>query len=235
MIFLTVPTRADRSPSQILSCLPRGEMQQAIHWSVVVGAGKLRFEFPEKFPGGQVRGNGVGLIGVEQDHVVAMRRLLQKDEPIRLLAPRPSSCRCPTTGGIWSLGVCGPWAPASTAASAPLSQRPPSNGRRGPSSAHLATCPLGSITRDVQRGGRYDPATTMAPRHRRAVCHRPGRQLWPPGAPDIADSTQVKVSQLAAAFGNPFGLQSTMTLGFVSPLGRALPVEPDKAQGRGTP
>jgi S1-C subfamily serine protease len=75
----------------------------------------------------------------------------------------------------------------------------------------------------------------MTPRHRRAVCHRPGRLLWPPGAPDIADSTQVKVSQLAAAFANPFGLQSTMTLGFVSPLGRALPVEPDKAQGRGTP
>jgi hypothetical protein len=36
-------------------------MPQAIHWSVVVGAGKLRFEFPEKFPGGQVRENGVGV------------------------------------------------------------------------------------------------------------------------------------------------------------------------------
>jgi hypothetical protein len=51
-------------------------MPQAIHWSVVFGQGKLRFEFPEKFPGGQVRVNGVGVIGVEQDHVVAMRRLL---------------------------------------------------------------------------------------------------------------------------------------------------------------
>jgi serine protease Do len=48
---------------------------------------------------------------------------------------------------------------------------------------------------------------------------------------ELADSTQVKVGQLTAAFGNPFGLQSTMTVGFVSALGRALPVEPDKAQG----
>ena len=47
----------------------------------------------------------------------------------------------------------------------------------------------------------------------------------------LADSMQVKVGQLTAAFGNPFGLQSTMTVGFVSALGRALPVEPDKAQG----
>lgn len=47
----------------------------------------------------------------------------------------------------------------------------------------------------------------------------------------LADSTRVKVGQLVAAFGNPFGLQSTMTVGFVSALGRALPVDPDGAHG----
>jgi hypothetical protein len=51
-------------------------MPQAIHWSVLFGQGKLRFEFPERFPGGQARGIGVGIIGIEEDHVVAMRRLL---------------------------------------------------------------------------------------------------------------------------------------------------------------
>ena len=34
----------------------------------------------------------------------------------------------------------------------------------------------------------------------------------------LADSTQVKVGQLAVAIGNPFGLQGTMTVGFVSCL-----------------
>ncbi len=38
----------------------------------------------------------------------------------------------------------------------------------------------------------------------------------------MADSTHVKVGQLAVAIGNPFGLQSTMTVGFVSALGRVL-------------
>jgi serine protease Do len=47
----------------------------------------------------------------------------------------------------------------------------------------------------------------------------------------LADSTQVKVGQLTAAFGNPFGLQSTMTVGFISALGRALPVGADDEQG----
>jgi serine protease Do len=47
----------------------------------------------------------------------------------------------------------------------------------------------------------------------------------------LADSTQVKVGQLTAAFGNPFGLQSTMTVGFISALGRALPADPDDEQG----
>jgi S1-C subfamily serine protease len=39
----------------------------------------------------------------------------------------------------------------------------------------------------------------------------------------VADSTEVKVGQLAVAIGNPFGLENTMTVGFVSALGRSLP------------
>jgi len=41
---------------------------------------------------------------------------------------------------------------------------------------------------------------------------------------EIADSTQVQVGQLAIAIGNPFGLAGTMTIGFISALGRSLPV-----------
>ncbi|MBN1219095.1 MAG: trypsin-like peptidase domain-containing protein [Anaerolineae bacterium] len=40
----------------------------------------------------------------------------------------------------------------------------------------------------------------------------------------VGDSTQVKVGQLAVAIGNPFGLENTMTVGFVSALERLLPV-----------
>jgi serine protease Do len=39
----------------------------------------------------------------------------------------------------------------------------------------------------------------------------------------VADSTQVKVGELAIAIGNPFGLEGTMTVGVVSALGRSLP------------
>jgi serine protease Do len=48
----------------------------------------------------------------------------------------------------------------------------------------------------------------------------PAEQLRPV---EIADSSQVKVGQLAVAIGNPFGLKGTMTVGFVSALGRLLP------------
>lgn len=46
------------------------------------------------------------------------------------------------------------------------------------------------------------------------------RQLQPV---KMADSTQLKVGQLAIAIGNPFGLQGTLTVGYVSGLGRLLP------------
>ena len=47
----------------------------------------------------------------------------------------------------------------------------------------------------------------------------------------MADSTQVKVGELAIAIGNPFGLEGTMTMGIVSALGRTLPAESAAAQG----
>lgn len=40
----------------------------------------------------------------------------------------------------------------------------------------------------------------------------------------LADSDMVKVGQLSVAIGNPFGLENSMTVGFVSALGRTLPV-----------
>ncbi|MCB0211254.1 MAG: trypsin-like peptidase domain-containing protein [Anaerolineae bacterium] len=49
----------------------------------------------------------------------------------------------------------------------------------------------------------------------------PAAQLQPV---TLSDSTKVKVGQLAVAIGNPFGLENTMTVGFVSALGRVLPV-----------
>jgi len=47
-----------------------------------------------------------------------------------------------------------------------------------------------------------------------------GYQLQPVA---VADSTSVKVGQLAIAIGNPFGLENTMTTGFVSAVGRLVP------------
>ena len=44
-----------------------------------------------------------------------------------------------------------------------------------------------------------------------------GLQLQPVS---IADSTTVQVGQLAIAIGNPYGLENTMTVGFVSAIGR---------------
>ena len=50
----------------------------------------------------------------------------------------------------------------------------------------------------------------------------------------LADSTQVKVGQIAIAIGNPFGEQNTMTTGIISALGRALRVGDGHAvEGRG--
>ena len=46
----------------------------------------------------------------------------------------------------------------------------------------------------------------------------------------LGDSTQVKVGQLVVTIGNPFGLQSTMTVGIISAVGRVLPVDSDDPQ-----
>jgi serine protease Do len=48
----------------------------------------------------------------------------------------------------------------------------------------------------------------------------------------LADSTQVKVGELAIAIGNPFGLQGTMTMGIISALGRTLPSQSGTGQGQ---
>jgi S1-C subfamily serine protease len=50
----------------------------------------------------------------------------------------------------------------------------------------------------------------------------PADQLHPI---QVADSNGLKVGQLAVAIGNPFGLEGTMTVGFISALNRSLPVD----------
>ncbi|MBX7235770.1 MAG: trypsin-like peptidase domain-containing protein [Caldilineales bacterium] len=55
----------------------------------------------------------------------------------------------------------------------------------------------------------------------------PAAQLQPVS---LAASDKVRVGQLAVAIGNPFGLENTMTVGFVSALGRTLPA--DETSGR---
>mgnify|MGYP005851211809 FL=1 len=58
----------------------------------------------------------------------------------------------------------------------------------------------------------------------------PADQLRPV---QLADSTQVKVGSLAVAIGQPFGLENTMTVGFVSALGRSMPVESESGMATG--
>lgn len=41
----------------------------------------------------------------------------------------------------------------------------------------------------------------------------------------MADSTQLKVGQLVVAIGNPYGYQGTLTVGYISGLGRLLPTD----------
>jgi serine protease Do len=47
----------------------------------------------------------------------------------------------------------------------------------------------------------------------------------------VADSSSIKVGQLALAIGNPFALENTMTVGIVSALGRSIPVSENATQG----
>ena len=47
----------------------------------------------------------------------------------------------------------------------------------------------------------------------------------------VADSTGLKVGHLAVAIGNPFGLEGTMTVGFVSAVGRSMAVDSSSLTG----
>jgi len=55
----------------------------------------------------------------------------------------------------------------------------------------------------------------------------PASQLHPV---KLADSSAVKVGQLAVAIGNPFGLEGTMTTGIISAVGRSLPADETSTQ-----
>lgn len=52
----------------------------------------------------------------------------------------------------------------------------------------------------------------------------PTEQLFPV---TLADSTQVKPGALSIALGNPFGLDGSMTVGFISAVGRVVPTDPE--------
>lgn len=56
----------------------------------------------------------------------------------------------------------------------------------------------------------------------------PSDQLHPV---QLADSSRLKVGQLAIAIGNPFGLDGTMTVGIISAIERSLPVDLGSSQG----
>jgi serine protease Do len=56
----------------------------------------------------------------------------------------------------------------------------------------------------------------------------PAEQLHPV---TLADSEQVRVGQLAVAIGNPFALGNTMTVGFISAIGRSLPAQSTSTSG----
>lgn len=71
-----------------------------------------------------------------------------------------------------------------------------------------------------------DPAADLAV----VKVNVPADQLHPV---QLADSTQVKVGQVAVAIGNPFGQENTMTVGFVSAVGRLLPVTSQDQQSGG--
>lgn len=51
----------------------------------------------------------------------------------------------------------------------------------------------------------------------------------------MADSTSVKVGELAIAIGNPFGLEGTMTTGIISAIGRSLPADENNIQSYSIP
>jgi S1-C subfamily serine protease len=48
---------------------------------------------------------------------------------------------------------------------------------------------------------------------------------------ELMDSNEVKAGQLSIAIGNPFGLEGTMTVGFISAVGRSLPVASETGDG----
>lgn len=69
-----------------------------------------------------------------------------------------------------------------------------------------------------------DPASDLAV----IQVSAPANELHPV---QLADSTQVKVGEIAIAIGNPFGEQNTMTTGIISAIGRSLPVNDGTSPG----